>query len=437
EAGFVAARLAGCETVRPSLEEHRTNLERLLAHVEQDSLFPDDPAFRQLEEDFFTLAPLTGACPETVPAYAALTSRMRAALKRQSEHWDVSDRLARSTLYRLLYGTRSALEEITLQTPPDRRPPALSLGTDEPSATPAATLLGVTIHSGDILVSRGGAPTSALIARGNDFPGNFSHVALAYVDSASGRLSLLESHIERGVAISTPEEYLRDTKLRVMVLRLRHDLPLLRRDPLLPHRAAFSMLSRAQREHIAYDFAMDCADTGKLFCSEVASQSYRAFGVKLWMGMSHISSPGLCAWLADLGVRHFETQEPSDLEYDPQLRVVAEWHDAELLRKDHIDNAVTEAMLEGAERGDRLTYHWVELPLVRLVKGYCMMLNALGKIGPVPEGMSATSALKHESYRQRHERAVALVRDAAENFRLARGYEPPYWALLRMARQAL
>jgi hypothetical protein len=54
----------------------------------------------------------------------------------------------------------------------------------------------------------------------------------------------------------------------------------------------------------------------------------------LWMGISHISSPGLRKWLSAFGVTHFETQEPSDLEYDPQLVVVAEWRDPETLRKD-------------------------------------------------------------------------------------------------------
>ena len=37
------------------------------------------------------------------------------------------------------------------------------------------------------------------------------------------------------------------------------------------------------------------------------------------MGISRISSPGVARWLAAFGVRRFETQEPSDLEYDPQL----------------------------------------------------------------------------------------------------------------------
>jgi hypothetical protein len=437
EASYAATRSAECGAARHMLVSSLQSLEGLLTHIETNSLAPIAPEFRRLEERFFSVAPLVGACPHGVPAYLALASRLRTVLKHQSERWDMNDRTTRETLYRLLYGGRSAVEEAILQAPRDQRPSALLMATDEPSATPSARLLGVTIHSGDILVSRGGAPTSALIARGNDFPGNFSHIALAYVDSASGCLSIIESHIERGVAVATPEEYLRDTKLRVMVLRLRSDLPALAHDPLLPHRSASLMLRSALGRHIPYDFSMDYTDTTELFCSEVASSAYRIFGVHLWMGMSHISSSGLRSWLADFGVRHFETQEPSDLEYDPQLRVVAEWRDAETLHKDHIDNAVTDAMIEAAERGERLRYDWYMLPGARIVKAYCDVLNVFGIVGPIPEGMTASSALKHEFYAARHDAAVAAVQKSTEQFRREPGIEPPYWDMLRMARNAL
>ncbi|RPH35844.1 hypothetical protein EHM92_05490 [bacterium] len=437
EMSYALARSAKEITAPRSLETHFRELEALLASIETKSLPPAAPEFLRLEQDFFSLAPLVGASPRYVATYVALASRMRGALKHQAEQWDMNERTARETLYRLLYGGRTAVEEVILQAPPDQRPPALLTETDEPSATPSSPLLGLNIHSGDILVSRGSVPTSALIARGNDFPGNFSHIALAHVDPVTGRLSLIEAHIEKGVAVATAEQYLGDAKLRVLVLRLRSDLPALRQDPLLPHRAASAMLRRALGAHIAYDFSMDCADSAALFCSEVASDGYRPFGVELWMGMSHLSSPGLRSWLADFGVRHWETQEPSDLEYDPQLRVVAEWRDPETLRKDHIDNAVTEAMLERAEQGERLSYSWYALPVARIVKAYSSMLNFFGAVGPIPEGMSATSALKYTFYVDKHGAAALAVRESSERFRHERGYEPPYWEMVRMARAAL
>ncbi len=296
---------------------------------------------------------------------------------------------------------------------------------------------GVTVHSGDMLVSRGGYPTSALIARGNDFPGNFSHVALVHVDSATHDVSVIEAHIESGVAVSSASRYLADKKLRLLVLRPRADLPALVRDPMLPHRAASAMLARALDEHIPYDFAMDYHDPSRLFCSEVASAAYHIQGVDLWTGVSTISSPGLRNWLGAFGVTHFETQEPSDLEYDPQLVVVAEWRDPALLFKDHIDNAVTDVMLEGAEQGDRLGFAWYRLPLARLAKGYSWVKERFGGIGPIPEGMSAASALRNTAYSARHARLAGVVEQKAGEWRAAHGYSPAYWTLVELAREAV
>src|SRR6185369_6165581 len=329
-----------------------------------------------------------------VPEFIALANRTRKEVKDQSARWDLGSAAVRQRLYRLLYGTRMALEEVLLQMPQNISPSPTLIGENEPSQTPAARILGVEIHSGDILVSRGGAATSALISRGNDFPGNFSHVGLAHIDETTGRVSIIESLSQRGVVITPVEHYLQDKKLRLLVLRLRADLPALAADPRLPHRAAASALAEAQARHIPYDFALDSGDHRKQFCSEVASAAYDAEGVRLWMGMTFISSPGVAAWLASLGVRHFETREPADLEYDPQLRVVAEWRDPAGLVKAHLDDAVTDAMLETALPGKILPFKHALLPLARLVKMYSLGLNLAGKIGPIPEGMGATTSLR-------------------------------------------
>ena len=203
---------------------------------------------------------------------------------------------------------------------------------------------------------------------------------------------------------------------------------------MLPHRAASRMLARARSERIPYDFTMDYRDPTRLFCSEVASAAYREEGVVLWTGLSTISAPGLRRWLASFGVRQFETQEPSDLEYDPQLVVVAEWRDAESLAADHIDNAVIDAMLEGAEEGDELRYAWHRLPPARLAKGYSWIRNRSGGIGPVPEGMTATAALRNQAFSERQRALAAEVASGASAWKDEHGYPPPYWILLELAR---
>lgn len=434
ERDFDRARARGCAAESPAIDAALASIEARIASIEAQHVGPADPSLAAIERELFEVAPRFGACPARAPELVDVYLRMREAVKDQSIAWDASSREVRERLYRLLYGGRAAIEELLLQMPRDAAP-AVTLGRDEPSATPFAVVRGVKVHSGDILVSRGGAPTSALIARGSDFPGNFSHVALAHV-AEDGTVSIIESHIESGVGVSTLETYLGDRKLRILVLRPRADLPQIREDATLPHRAATAALEAARERHIAYDFAMDHRDPSEQFCSEVVSSVYGERGVRLWEGLTQMSSRGVTRWLAAFGVRHFETHGPSDLEYDPKLVVVAEWHDAGALWDDHVDNAVIDAMLEGAERGDELDYDTAVLPLARVAKAWSVLLNLFGAVGPVPEGMSAATALRAESLGERHGAIRARVIERAARFERERGYRPPYWELVKIAREA-
>ena len=433
ETSFAASRVEGCRHER-SARASADSVDGLLGRLRSGRITASASALDSLEDAFFRLAPLAAACGTLANDYLLLQGRLREAIKWQSTTWDLSARDVRDRLYRLLYGSRAAAEEVMLQHQDSIQ--TLLIGSPVPSATPSAVSNGIELHSGDILVSRGGYPTSALIARGNDYPGNFSHIAFVHVDSATHEITVIEAHIEQGVAIATADQYLADKKLRVMLLRPRPDIPELQRDPMLPHRAASSMLQRARAEHIPYDFTMDYADAGRLFCSEVASAAYREHGVTLWTGISTLSAPGLRRWLASFGVRQFETQEPSDLEYDPQLSVVAEWRAPASLFDDHIDNAVTDAMLEGAERGEALEFDWYALPVARALKAYSWVRERFGGVGPIPEGMAPASALRNRSYNARHAELKAVVRDAAGRWTAGKAYRPPYWALVSLARDA-
>jgi len=435
EKQFQQMRGQGCEKLAAPINDSLAEIQRNLDAVAAAKLPPDAPVYDALETNFFHLAPMVGACPERLTEFLQAFARMRSVVKRQSESWPMDSAATRARLYRSLYGGRATVEEAMLQVPREKLP-ALLAGDNVPSATPSNVVQGVTLRSGDILVSRGGAAASALIARGNDFTGNFSHVALVQVDEATHAVSVIESHIECGVVVGPLEKYLADTKLRIMVLRLRADLPQLVSDPLLPHKAATQAMREAQTRHIPYDFAMDYADPSKQFCSEVASAAYASLGLKLWMGVSHLSTPGVTAWLSAVGVRHFETQEPSDLEYDPQLRVVAEWRDPETLFKDHVDNAVIDVMLERAEAGEKLSYNRWLLPTARLAKAYSVVKNWFGGIGPIPEGMSATTALRVDRLKTNHAALRARLLERVEKFKTERGYVPPYWELVRLAREA-
>ena len=435
EARFRDVRSAGCSTAAAEIEQRLHEGNRQLAAMEKAPLQPTDRLFDAVESNLFGLGPLMAACPGRIEAYTKLLAAVRNAVKRQSIAWDVNDRKVRDRLYRLLYGSRLALEEVMLQAPKDAVP-AIVPGTNEPSQTPSFERAGLVFRSGDILVSRGGASTSALIARGNDYPGNFSHIALLYVDETTGTPSVIEAHIERGVVISSFDEYLKDVKLRVMVMRVRADHPLLLKDPMLPHRAAKMAYDEVRNGHIPYDFAMDFKEPSKQFCSEVASHAYASFGINLWSITTTMSSPGVVSWLGDFGVRNFETQAPTDLEYDPQLSVVAEWRDRDALWQAHVDDAVVDAMLEGADRGDRFTCPSYLLVPAGMVKAYSAVLNAFGGVGPIPEGMDACTAVKSMELDKLHKRLKQEVLASATLFEEKNGYRPPFWELVRMAERA-
>ncbi|MCX6283606.1 MAG: YiiX/YebB-like N1pC/P60 family cysteine hydrolase [Bacteroidetes bacterium] len=409
--------------------------ETLVERAEKNLLPPDDTVFASLLYNFFSMAPVVAAGREQNVWFISYYNRVRKNIKLQSQHWDMNSVVARNTIYKLLYGMRAAVEEVLLQSPGMAFNPAMFIK-DEPSATPQAEIFGITVHSGDLLVSRGGAVVSALISRGNDYPGNFSHVALIYVEEKTHKPYLVEAHIERGVAISSVKHYIADKKLRFMVMRPRSDLPLLTGDPMIPQKAAEYIYIKALSKHIPYDFKMDLNDTSAMFCSEVGFRAYEHYRIHLWRAISTISSPRIVNLLNEFGVENFVTLMPSDLEYDPQLSVVAEWRDPQTLFKDHVYNAVMDIILENTANGEEIRINPWMLPFARLAKGYSVLLNLFNKEGPVPEGMSATQGLKNKVFENLHAQIRQKTELKIKQFIEKNGYVPPYWQILAMARES-
>lgn len=434
EKTFVEAKAMNSSELDSIVQQFHQDLEKQLYALQQSQAEPTDERWQWLLHNFFALSSYAAAQKNAIPVESAY-SRIRQEVKLQSHHWDMNTREARNTVYEMLYGMRAAIEETALQS--DSLSSKILSGTPEPSTTPTTKIFDISIHSGDLLVSRGGAEVSALISRGNDYPGNFSHVALVYIDERTLQPFLIEAHIEKGVAIATVEQYVKDKKLRFMVLRPRSDLPELVRDPMLPQKAAQMAYDEALKRHIPYDFKMDFYDSSAMFCSEVGSYAYKKNGVQLWTPISTISSQGIVNWLNTFGVENFVTQMPSDLEYDPKLSIVAEWRDPETLFKDHVDNAVMDALIERADQGEEITYSIWMLPVARIIKGYGIIQNYFGIPSVIPEGMSATRALKNNSFVERYQTVKQRTLEAIRTFEREQGYTPPYWQLIELARSAV
>lgn len=183
---------------------------------------------------------------------------------------------------------------------------------------------------------------------------------------------------------------------------------------------------------------MDWQEPSAAFCSEIIYHVYRELGVDLWALKASMSTPGLVRWLADMGVREFTSLVPSDLEYDPQVRAAVEWRNAPALMDYRLDNAITDALLEEADRGADLGYAWYALPFARLLKAYSVAKAALGSDPTIPEGMNAATALRVDALVSRVHPAVKQdLLDRVATFRAEHGYEAPYWELVELSREAV
>ncbi|MDT8375809.1 MAG: YiiX/YebB-like N1pC/P60 family cysteine hydrolase [Mariprofundaceae bacterium] len=406
---------------------------KALDHLGYESSIMPDMEISELSEAQFRMGAIAAAHPKLLKRLQAFTTAVRQRVVTLAHRWQADTQHIQQALYRLIYGGRAAVEEAWIQSGSAALPELIHLA-QVASESPSVVIHGVRVHSGDILLSRAGAPTSALISRGNDYHGNFSHVAMAYVDNSTHEGSVIEAHIEAGTVISSVDQYFEDKKQRILVLRMREGHPKLTGNPDLAHDAAASMYKRVAEKRIPYDFAMNFKNDRKLFCSEVPFHGYRGQGVDLWKIKTVMSSPGLRRWLADMGVRYFETLAPSDVDYDPQLVAVAEWRDLEVLKADRIDNAIMDVLLEEAEKGLSLGYPKYKMPLAGVVKLWSRVQALLGFDRAIPKGMGTTTALKVNALM---EKVFPLLRErlvkAEAAFRERRGYLPPYWSLLELA----
>lgn len=201
-----------------------------LNEISETNINSTDARLNSLLNNYFILASFIAANPKQRNEMIDLYSNFRYQIKRQSQRWDLNETASRNTIYKILYGVRAATEEVLLQT--DQLPfDAVMKGSTEESDLPFTNIFGIKVHSGDLLLSRGGAAVSALISRGNNYPGNFSHVALIYVDEKTNIPWLIEAHIELGVAVSSLEQYISDKKMRFMVLRPNAALPSIIKNP--------------------------------------------------------------------------------------------------------------------------------------------------------------------------------------------------------------
>jgi len=118
---------------------------------------------------------------------------------------------------------------------------------------------GVEIHSGDILVSRGGYPTRRSFARGNDYPGNFLALGLVHVDGVSHAASVIERTSSAVVAVSTATRTCGTRSSGSWCCACGRTCALVA-DPSAATPGRVAGLERARSGRVAYDFEMEYTD---------------------------------------------------------------------------------------------------------------------------------------------------------------------------------
>ncbi len=228
--------------------------------------------------------------------------------------------------------------------------------------------------SGDIILSRGKAYTSAAIANLGEFDTQFSHMSVVYKDKF-GKIWTIEAHIEVGSFVRTLSEHIADKNARTMIFR--HD------DKELAARAAEFIFKKVKSRsettgNILYDFAFDQEDFDKLFCSEVASHAFDVASgglekLPLYRSRLQVRKP---KFMKQLGISVKSSFIPADIEVDPRFTLIAEWSDAnqmtDSLQKDAILQAMFEwnnkhdYVLQQSSSSDSLIYRNIAWPLRRV-----------------------------------------------------------------------
>lgn len=230
------------------------------------------------------------------------------------------------------------------------------------------------LKSGDIILSRGNAYTSAAISALGEYDTQFSHLSVVYRDP-KGKLWTIESHIEVGVFVRPLEDHIRDKNFRTMILRYQ--------GPVVARKAAEYIFNKVKKAsdttgNINYDFAFDAEDSSELFCSEVASHAFSEVTnnqVKLPMFSSRITKKKP-DFVAQLGITVEESFIPADLEVDPRFDLIAEWKNAAKITDNLQKDAVLQAMflwsdqygyvMNQASSVTSLTYRNIAWPLRRV-----------------------------------------------------------------------
>lgn len=208
------------------------------------------------------------------------------------------------------------------------------------------------LKSGDIILSRGNAFSSAAIARigVNDY--QFSHLSFVYQETPSSELMTTEAHIEIGSVVGPLKDHVSSKNAREVVFRYS--------DSAVAHNASKYMFDKVKAaqltgKNIPYDFSMDYKDESELFCSEIISHGFKhALPKEDYFPMFKSKfTAGIIPFLNTIGVpadkeniKHLDVFSPGDIQFDPRFDLVAEWRNPRKMEESRMKDFILTKLFE-------------------------------------------------------------------------------------------
>lgn len=211
------------------------------------------------------------------------------------------------------------------------------------------------LKSGDVILSRGGAYSSAAIARIAKSDYQFSHLSFVYRDADTLELSTSEAHIEIGSVVAPFSAHINEKNGRSVIFR--------HKDEELAHNASKLIYNKVKSEqetgkNIEYDFSMDYKDDSKYFCSELISSGFKLAAPKEEYVPKFKSkfTKGIIPFLNTIGVpanteniKELDVFAPGDIQFDPNFDLVAEWRNPKKLEESRFKDFILTKLFERME----------------------------------------------------------------------------------------
>lgn len=245
------------------------------------------------------------------------------------------------------------------------------------------------LKSGDLLISRGNAFTSAAIARISEDESQFSHASFVY--QGENGLETTEAHIEIGAVVAPIQVHIDQGNARTVVLR--------HRDSDFAHQASSLIYDKVkevqdQGRPYLYDFEQDYSNADTMFCTEIIYLGFfyaskgevevPLYPSKFKLGIGDFIN-GLGTEINEENHASFNVLSPRDLIFDPMFELVAEWRHPDKIYPSIKRDVILTALVDWMAQYD---YTFQFSPGV---KGKASIVKALHRyLKHIPENMTRT-----------------------------------------------